>query len=155
MSESLPISQLTLLRLPSTKITKCTVYCDLGGDLTKISIPFNDETSVVGLISEAISLMKQNCSGEAFSSNTGRYTLFACKKNGRRSSDLPSFEPKQKISLTGMKTFYLSLGQVENSTKKNTLTTSTKSIQSEIMVIAPKKQEVKASKHFGCFCFSK
>ena len=156
MLESLPISQLTILRLPSASPTKCTVFCGLRTGLIKFSVPFNDETSVDDLISGAITLMQENYSGQVFSNHPGRYTLFASKKNGRKISDLPSFEPKQKISMTGVKVFYLSLKEIEDSTKKNTLTASTKSmIQSEIMGVVPKKQEVKASKHAGCFCFSK
>lgn len=59
MLESLAVSQLTLLKLPSSSPTKCTVFCDVGTDLAKFSIPFNDETSVEGLISEAIRLIKE------------------------------------------------------------------------------------------------
>ena len=67
MIESLRISQLTLIRLPSTSLIKCTVFCDLGSDLPKFSIPVNDETSVDGLIAEAIKMMKEKYSGHGFS----------------------------------------------------------------------------------------
>jgi len=50
MLESLPVSQLTLMRIPSASTTKCTVFCDLGAAIGKFSIPFNDETTVEGLI---------------------------------------------------------------------------------------------------------
>ena len=155
MLESLPVSQLTMMKLPSSGPTKCTVFCDFGTELAKFSILFHDETSVEGLISETIRLMKETSSSQPIPTHTRGYALFASKKNGRKISDLPSFEPKQKIALTGVKAFYLSPKELENSTKRNTLTASTKSIQSDIMEMAPKRQEIKASKQIGCFCFSK
>lgn len=99
--------------------------------------------------------MKESHSDSGIPSNTRSFVLFASKKNGKKICDLPSFEPKQKIALTGVKAFYLIEKEREASTKKSTLTASTKSIRSDMMEVAPKKQEVKASKQIGCFCFSR
>eukprot|EP00178_Gracilaria_changii_P020048 TRINITY_DN58197_c0_g1_i1.p1 TRINITY_DN58197_c0_g1~~TRINITY_DN58197_c0_g1_i1.p1 ORF type:complete len:101 (-),score=0.41 TRINITY_DN58197_c0_g1_i1:32-334(-) len=100
-------------------------------------------------------MMQDRCPALTLSSEASRYVLFASKKNGRKISDLPSFEPKQKIALTGVKAFYMSLRNQNSSAKKNSPTASTRSIQSEIKQISPKKEEIKTSKHFGCFCFAK
>ena len=79
--------------------------------------------------------------------------VYASKKNGRRISDLPSFDHHQKVANTGVKHFYLSDLTTESSQKSNKFTVSTRSIQTMMQETRPKGKEVKASRGMGCFCF--
>ena len=94
MFDSPPISQLSLIRLNTEKTLsapKCVVFCPLNGSLKKFELSVDDRTTVLAIISETINLLSEiNASLKAKGEN--QFNLYACKKNGRKCSDLPSFE---------------------------------------------------------------
>jgi len=67
-------------------------------------------------------------------------------------SDLPSYEIKQLISMTGQKNFYLRIGRPKSQESKcNTL--STRIIKSDMVMNQPINQlEKKAIREKGCIC---
>ena len=107
MFDSPPTSQLTLMRLSTSTKSKCTVFCLIAGSLSKFSLEFDDATTVKNVITSTLKLLQEQNTNLKVDKNEANYSLYACKKNGRKCSDLPSFENKQRIELTGVKTFYL------------------------------------------------
>ena len=107
MFDSPPTSQLTLMRLSTYTKSKCTVFCSIAGSLSKFSLGFDDSTTVKNIITSTLKLIQEQNANLKVDKNEAIYSLYACKRNGRKCSDLPSFENKQRIELTGVKIFYL------------------------------------------------
>ena len=137
MFDSPPISQLTLMKLQSQKISQCVVFCSIENDLVKIELQFDDLTTVQKIIHEAFNFLKSKKSSFESLGSENSWSLFACRRNGRKCSDLPSFESTQRISLTGTKNFYLEnpLKSENTSPKKKStaISLSTRSIQSQML----------------------
>ena len=136
---------------------KCIVFYPFNGSLQKLELPVDDRTTVSSIISETMSLLRENNPSLKVKRET-QFSLYACRKNGRKCSDLPSFEEKTKIGMTGVKHFLMSSPELEarqQKKKSDIYSASTRSIQSSMMETKNNQKEVKPSKNEGCFCFSR
>lgn len=128
MTDSTTVSQLTLIKSFSCGST-CTVHTQLASRSFKYESSVDQSTTVQSLISQTLASLKNDY--PSFGLETKEYTfeLFAARRSGRKVSDLPSFEPQQKILKTGESCFYLQIARREESVRHKALTISTKSIQ--------------------------
>ena len=101
------------MKLNSEAQTKCTVFCAAGNALKRFEIEFHEGTTVNSIISETIKLLKEKCPCSKIDEQQNQFNLYASKRSGRKISDLPCFENKQKIGMTGVKHFYLSCSEEE------------------------------------------
>ena len=131
MTESIPVSQLSLLKIDSQRDENTSkVFFDLNGALQRVELPFNGTTTISDILTEVIS-RADNWLGQT-SPCPNALNLYAAKRNGRRMSDLPSYEPSQRIQKTGQKNFYLSLsGVIPKNLRKNSQA-STRALRSEM-----------------------
>ena len=67
------------------------------------------------------------------------YELYGSKSSGKKISDLPSYEEKQKIMKTGQKFFYLKEKSGSGRTSKHASTTDSLSIPSEMNIFIKHK----------------
>lgn len=154
MSESQPISQLSLMKISSSTTSKCIVFCEVDSSLGRYELSLDDATTVETIIQETLRLVHKDFLAGVPKPSVEQCELFACRKSGRKVSDLPSLERQQTAINTGIKCFYLAGLQVSDRKRDNINSVSTKSIQSEMNALKPKSKEVKAPKRIGCFCFA-
>lgn len=154
MPQSLPISQLTLMNIPSSKKSKVTVFCEVNCVLNRYVVEFDEASSIGSIIAQTVKLVKLRHPEQGFKDRHHECNLYASKKNGNRVSDLPSFEHRQKIIQTGVKYFHLTDLLQETGRKSNDYSTSINSVESEMQVTRPKGKEIIPQKMFGCFCFA-
>lgn len=128
MTEPTTVSQLTLIKSFSCG-SSCTVHTQLASRCFKYETSVDQTTTVQSLISQTLALLKADCPSFSSESKEYDFELFAARKSGRKVSDLPSFEPQQKILKTGESCFYLLIARREESARHKTVTISTKSIR--------------------------
>jgi hypothetical protein len=148
------VSQLSLIRIATAPASKCAVFCEINSRLDKYEVVVDDDTTVEGLITKTLALVRKAHSSSDITGGKGHCELFASKKHGRKVSDLPSFDKRQKLSQTGVRYFYLSNVEIGVSRKRNIGSVSTRSIQTEMLPLQQKRKEVMALKTQGCLCFA-
>ena len=153
MPENSPVSQLTLMKLPSSTARRCAVFCEVEGRLKKHVFEVDELMTVGSIITATLAEMKKGNHPVDWISERDKCELYAARKSGKKISDLPSLEKQQKLMEIGVYSFFLCKG--EEAKKKEALSAaSTRSIQSLMMPSQPSKKEVTAPKSLGCFCFS-
>ena len=108
MSYSLPVSQLSMMKISSTKSAKCTVFYETESSLDKYELQLDQTATVDILISETLKMVKEKHTSLNIDAQRDKMELFASRKNGRKVSDLPSLERQQPVDRTGIKCFFLS-----------------------------------------------
>jgi hypothetical protein len=138
MTSNTNFSQISLIKVKSDS-PKCWVFFDGNGQLNKYEMAVDESTTVQNIIATTIDIIKNGTFAIDFNAQDCLFELYACKKSGRKVSDLPSFEEKQTILKTGINFFILK--DLAKKAKTHRLSSaSTKSILSEIKVAVPKQK---------------
>jgi len=129
MTQVQGVSQLTLIKTLSNQ-DKCLVHVHVDSLSHKWELQIDDSTSVENVILKTVILLNKASDIREYDAEEFVFELYAAKKNGRPFSDLPSLEPQQKILLTGIKFFHLSVLPRDIKLRNKLSSVSTKSIQS-------------------------
>lgn len=63
MSESQPISQLSLMKISSSMGSKCIVFCEVDSTLARYELSMDEATTVETIIRETLRLVQKKLSG--------------------------------------------------------------------------------------------